>query len=82
MDEKEALVHLVAWLANIVNMQANCRHEAIALSPVECREHLMMRFPIVQSVKLQMLLIEIANHPSDDEHLRAAMEYMKKAIAS
>jgi hypothetical protein len=81
MDEKEALIQLVAFLANVVTKQSQCRYEAIALHAEGCKEHMMMRFPTIQTSLMQSRLAQIAEYPTDQEHLRAAMDCVLKAIA-
>lgn len=77
---KEDLIQLTCWLSGIVTQQADCRHDAIALSPEERKEHLMMKFPIVQGYRLQQQLRELGSRPTDVEALRRAMSALRSTL--
>lgn len=74
MTTEDDLIQLICWLASVVTKQADVRHEAIALPPEECRQHIMMQSPIVQTSRLQMKLREIGDRPVDQDALRRALE--------
>jgi hypothetical protein len=71
------LMQLACWLSQIVTEQADRRHEAIALLPEQCKEHLMMTFPIVQGYALQQKLRELGEQPTDPEALRRALTILQ-----
>ena len=72
-DTEADLMQLVCWLSQIVTKQADCRHEAIALPPEQCKEHLMMKFSIIQGHVLQQKLREFGYQPIDTEALKRAL---------
>ena len=75
---REDLMALIEWLSHTVMKYHDLRHEAIALPPDECKETVMMEFPVIQGSKLQQKLREIGDralgHDFDQEALRRALE--------
>jgi hypothetical protein len=71
------VLDLLRWLAGLCMAQQQKRHEAIALPPEECREFVAMKWPIVQGMRNQMALEEIARQPINTDNLAKAVEWMK-----
>jgi hypothetical protein len=79
--EKDSLILLVRWLSKAVMDQHDAWHRAIVLPPEDCKEYLIMKFPMVQTTKLQMTLKKVGLGVEDlnADQLNEALEMVKKA---
>lgn len=80
LASKADLIQLACWLSSLVTKLADCRHQAIALPAEECKDYLIMQFPVVPGHQLQQAIRQIGEQPTDRESLQRAIDYLKMKI--
>lgn len=72
----EALA-LARWLAHAYQELDECRYAAIALSAEQCKDHMIMRCPVIQGTGNQMALARFASGTVDKDALARAFAKLK-----
>ena len=72
----EALA-LGRWLAQAYREMDECRYAAIVLPADECKDHMIMRCPVIQGTRNQMALRRFADGEADKDALARAFAKLK-----
>jgi len=78
MLKTDDLIELVKLLAGSVTEMSEARGDAIALDPEECKEAMIMKFPIIQGTRNRMNLKAIGERGYDKEAAAREFEYITR----
>lgn len=79
VQENEAIRDLAIFLAKAHMEWHNLRGEAMSLSPDECQEFLIMKFPMIQGTRNQFDLEKVGALPHDTKNIRKAVDLLLSA---
>lgn len=72
----DALSNSVRFLSDMSTKWHQCRSEAIQLRGEDAREHLKMKWPVIQGLHNNQTIVQVGKQPWDGESARLGFEYL------